>query len=235
MSSKPRDRDNSPPENDESSGLSRRAFLQTTGASLAAASIAAPVLTLTGCADVGAGNLPEPGPQSPIRVVVNGTEHRLEVQDRATVLEMLRDDLGLTGTKLGCDRGECGACTVLMDGDPVYSCSQLAVWADGHTITTVEGLAQDGEVTPLQEAFMDHNAAQCGFCTSGQLMSATALLGRNPTPTAEDVRSALVGNLCRCANYNAIVESVLAAAGTLSPGAGQPTIVAALTETMRGA
>jgi carbon-monoxide dehydrogenase small subunit len=105
---------------------------------------------------------------------------------------------------------------VLLDGEPVYSCSTLAVWADGREIVTVEGLENGGEVSPLQQAFMDHNAPQCGFCTPGQLMTATALLDRNPRPTTAEVREAMVGNLCRCSNYNAIVEAVLAAAG--SPG-----------------
>src|SRR5690606_27108853 len=149
-----------------------------------------------------------------------------------TLNELLRDHLGMTGTKLGCDRGECGACTVLLDGSPVYSCSQLAVWADGHSVTTVEALAADGEPNALQVAFMDHNAPQCGYCTSGQLMSATALLESNPRPTAAEVRAALVGNLCRCANYNAIVEAVLAAAGTLPPGAGTPAILSALSSSL---
>ena len=127
--------------------------------------------------------------------------------------ELLRDGIGLTGTKIGCDRSECGACTVMLNDAPVYSCSQLAVWADGAEIHTVEGLARNGALSPLQQAFIDHNAPQCGFCTPGQLMSATALLQANPSPTAEEARAALVGNLCRCSNYNAIVEAVVAAGG----------------------
>ena len=107
---------------------------------------------------------------------------------------------------------------MLLDGEPVYSCSTLAVWADGREIVTVEGLERDGDVSPLQQAFMDHNAPQCGFCTPGQLMTATALLDRNSRPTADEVREAMVGNLCRCSNYNAIVEAVLAAAGTSGSG-----------------
>ena len=142
----------------------------------------------------------------------------MEVEDRWTLNELLRDHLGLTGSKIGCDRGECGACTVLLDGEPVYSCSTLAVWADGRAVVTVDGLERDGDVSSLQQAFMDHNAPQCGFCTPGQLMTATALLERNPRPTAQEVREAMVGNLCRCANYNAIVEAVVAAAGTSKAG-----------------
>jgi aerobic-type carbon monoxide dehydrogenase small subunit (CoxS/CutS family) len=145
---------------------------------------------------------------------VNGVPRRVRVDPATTLVEALRDGLGLTGTKIGCDRGECGACTVLMDGRPVYSCSQLAVWADGRTVQTVEGLARDGRLSALQQAFVDHNAAQCGFCTSGQLMAATALLARNPRPTAPQVRAGMTGNLCRCSNYNAIVEAILAASGS---------------------
>ena len=149
-----------------------------------------------------------------IRINVNGQERSVDVAPQETLASTLRYKLGLTGTKLGCNRGECGACTVLMDGAPVYSCSTLAVWADGHEILTVEGLEEDGELSALQKAFMEHNAPQCGFCTSGQLMSATALLENNPQPTVDEVRHALAGNLCRCSNYNAIVEAVIATAGT---------------------
>ncbi len=184
---------------------SRREFLETTGATAAAsavASFAAPALAQSAGAVA---------PRTAIAVDVNGVRHELEVEDRWTLAELLRDGIGLTGTKIGCDRGECGACTVLMNGAPVYSCSQLAVWADGAEIGTVEGLARAGRLSPLQQAFVDHNAPQCGFCTSGQLMSAAALLRANSAPTAAEARAALVGNLCRCSNYNAIVEAVVAA------------------------
>jgi aerobic-type carbon monoxide dehydrogenase small subunit (CoxS/CutS family) len=146
-----------------------------------------------------------------ISLTVNGVSHRIEVEDRCTLTELLRDHLDLTGTKIGCDRSECGACTVLLHGQPVYACSQLAVWADGADVQTVEGLAHNGRLSPLQQAFIDHNAPQCGFCTPGQLMTATALLNAVPRPDAEQVKHALVGNLCRCSNYNAIVEAVVAA------------------------
>lgn len=147
-----------------------------------------------------------------IRLRVNGRELELEVEDRWTLVEVLRDHLNLTGTKIGCDRGECGACTVLLDGSPIYACSYLAVWAAGRAVETVEGLAAGGRLHPLQQAFIDHDAPQCGFCTSGQLMSAKALLAANPRPSAHDVRVALTGNLCRCSNYNHYVEAVVAAA-----------------------
>ena len=135
----------------------------------------------------------------------------MDVEDRWTLVEVLRDQLDLTGTKIGCDRSECGACTVIMNGKPVYSCSQLAVWADGAQVTTVEGLASGGQLAPVQQAFVQNNGPQCGFCTPGQLMTATALLSNNATPNADEVKQALVGNLCRCSNYNAIVEAVVMA------------------------
>ena len=162
--------------------------------------------------DAGSDRQAAPAPSTTmITLNVNGVSHSLEVDDWWTLAELLRDHLDLTGTKIGCDRSECGACTVLMDGKPAYSCSQLAVWADGAEVQTVEGLAQDGLLTPLQQAFIDHNAPQCGFCTPGQLMTATALLNAIPQPDAEQVKQALTGNLCRCSNYNAIVEAVVAA------------------------
>ena len=193
--------------------LSRREFLGGTGAALLAAK-AAPLKAQEAAGERRIEPDVAPVPQTPIALTVNGITHRLEVEDRWTLSELLRDHLGLTGSKIGCNRGECGACTVLLDGEPVYSCSTLAVWADGRAVQTVEGLERGGEVSRLQQAFMEHNAPQCGFCTSGQLMTATALLERHPSPTAEEVREGLAGNLCRCSNYNAIVEAVLAAADT---------------------
>jgi len=160
-----------------------------------------------------------PPSRTAIQLNVNGISHRIDVEDRWTLAELLRDQLDLTGTKIGCDRSECGACTVLMNGKPVYACSQLAVWADGADVQTVEGLAQNGHLSPVQQAFIDHNAPQCGFCTPGQLMTATALLSTIPSPDAAQVKQALVGNLCRCSNYNAIVEAVVAAGA--QPGARQ--------------
>src|SRR5436309_8479960 len=168
--------------------ISRRKFLKGTGAALAVATAAPKIEAQTPAAGVGTDAVP----RSVIRVTVNGTDRRIEVEDRWTLVELLRDHLELTGTKIGCDRGECGACTVLLEGKPVYSCSYLAVWANGRSVRTVEGLADNDRLHPLQDAFIQHDGPQCGFCTSGQLMSAVALLGRTPRPTADAVRDALV-------------------------------------------
>jgi aerobic-type carbon monoxide dehydrogenase small subunit (CoxS/CutS family) len=193
--------------------LSRRAFIGATSAAVVATQTVAVHAQDQPSAPSGATPL-EDVPRTRIALTVNGTAHEIEADDRWTLTELLRDHLALTGTRIGCNRGECGACTVLLDGEPVYSCSTLAVWADGRKVVTVEGLEQNGSITKLQQAFMSHNAPQCGFCTSGQLMSATALLQRNAQPTVQEIREALAGNLCRCSNYNAIVEAVRAAAET---------------------
>ncbi len=151
-----------------------------------------------------------------ITVAVNGGTEYLDVPSNMTLLQMLRERLALTGTKNGCEAGECGACTVLVDGEPVNSCMMLAVEADGREITTVEGLAEDGQLHALQQAFVDHNAVQCGFCTPGMLISAYALLERckrsGANPTDEEIRAALVGNLCRCTGYLRIIQAVQTAA-----------------------
>ena len=149
-----------------------------------------------------------------VSVEVNGEQIELEVPARRLLVHFLRDDLGLTGTHVGCDTGNCGACTVHLNGEPVKSCMLLAPQADGAEITTVEGLAGDsGELTPLQQAFHEHHGLQCGYCTPGMLMSATALLERNPRPSEEEVRLALQGNICRCTGYVNIVEAVVAVGG----------------------
>ena len=148
-----------------------------------------------------------------VSVDVNGEQIELVVPARRLLVHFLRDDLGLTGTHVGCDTGNCGACTVHVNGEPVKSCMLLAVQADGARITTVEGLAADGELTPLQRSFNEHHALQCGYCTPGMLMSATALLERTPRPSEEEVRVALQGNICRCTGYVNIVEAVVAAGG----------------------
>lgn len=150
--------------------------------------------------------------RSVVNLKINGRSYRLEVEHRQTLAEVLRDQLGFTGTKIGCNRGECGACTVVINGRNVYSCSQLAVWMEGKEILTIEGLAKGENLDPVQEAFIEHDGPQCGFCTPGQIMSGKALLLRNSSPTEAQVRKALSGNLCRCGNYNREVAAVLAAA-----------------------
>jgi carbon-monoxide dehydrogenase small subunit len=146
-----------------------------------------------------------------ISVDVNGERIEQEVPARRLLVHFLRDDLGLTGTHVGCDTGNCGACTVHLDGEPVKSCMLLAVQVDRARIATIEGLSPDGELTPLQRSFNEHHALQCGYCTPGMLMSASALLERNPRPTEDEVRVALQGNICRCTGYVNIVEAVVAA------------------------
>ncbi len=147
-----------------------------------------------------------------ISVTVNGSNEYLTVPSNMTLLQLLRERLAITGPKNGCTAGECGACTVLMNGEPANSCLVLAVEADGAEVVTVENLAHDGQLTRLQEAFVNHNAVQCGFCTPGVLISAHALLERNPRPTKEEIQEALVGNLCRCTGYLRIIEAVQTAA-----------------------
>ena len=185
--------------------VSRRAFLKSSVAVTAATTLP----RARAAASQGPGSTLSPAPQTTITLVVNGEPRTVEVEERWTLVELLRDHLQLTGTKIGCDRGECGACTVHLDGMPVYSCSQLAVWADGREVTTVEGLADGGRLDPLQQSFIDGDGPQCGFCTSGQLMSAKAVVMGNPDPTEDEVRQGLAGNICRCSNYNRYVAAVL--------------------------
>ena len=187
--------------------LSRRDFLEVSAGGLAASTIVPP----TEANAQQAAAAVTAAPRTTLRLVVNGRQREAQVEDRLTLAEFLRDDLQLTGTKIGCDRGECGACTVLLDGAPIYACSYLAVWTAGRSVDTVEGLASGDRLHPLQQAFIDHDAPQCGFCTSGQLMAAKALLATTERPSADQVRTALAGNLCRCSNYNHYVEAVVAA------------------------
>ena len=153
----------------------------------------------------------------PARLNVNGTRYQVELDPHVNLLDAVRDALGLTGSKEGCDDSECGACMMLLDGKPVNSCSYLALQAEGRDVTTVEGLAEGDELAPLQRALLEHGGVQCGFCTPGMLISATALLRSNPDPSEEDVRIALSGNLCRCTGYDGIVRAVLSAAAA-GPG-----------------
>ncbi len=147
-----------------------------------------------------------------IALAVNGSEHTLSVRHHWSLLDVLRETLGLTGAKRGCDRGECGSCTVLLDGTPVNACQVLAVRAAGREVLTVEGLAPAGELSPLQQAFLDEDGGQCGFCTPGFVMATRALLAGNPSPTDDEIREALSGNLCRCNAYGRILASVRTAA-----------------------
>ena len=150
----------------------------------------------------------------PARLNVNGAPYSVELDPHVNLLDAVRDAIGLTGSKEGCDDSECGACMMLLDGKPVNSCSYLALQADGRDVTTVEGLAEGDELAPLQRALLEHGGVQCGFCTPGMLISATALLRNNPDPSEEDVRIALSGNLCRCTGYDGIVRAILSAAAT---------------------
>jgi aerobic carbon-monoxide dehydrogenase small subunit len=143
---------------------------------------------------------------------VNGVLHEAEVEPRQLLVYFLREQLGLTGTNVGCDTSSCGTCTVLLDGESVKSCTMLAVQADGHDVTTIEGLAENGELHAMQQAFHEHHALQCGYCTPGMVMAAVSILEENPSPTEDEVRHALEGNLCRCTGYHNIVKAVLAVA-----------------------
>jgi len=157
--------------------------------------------------------------KTPVRLIVNGQDHEVSVETRRTLLDALHKDLGLTGTKKGCDEGTCGACTVLLNGKPIYACMTLAVDCEGKSIETIENLEKEGHLHPIQQAFIDEDALQCGFCTPGQVMSIKALLDMNPNPTAEEVRHALIGNLCRCGTYPKIIKASLRAAKVLRRGA----------------
>lgn len=149
-----------------------------------------------------------------VHLKVNGLAYETEVEPRRTLLELIREDLELLGTKEGCGLGECGTCTVLLDGRPIKSCITLAVQASGREVTTIEGVEkEDGTLHPLQQAFIDHGAIQCGFCTPGMILSAKALLDENPRPTELEVRQAIAGNLCRCTGYQKIVEAIQSLAG----------------------
>ena len=155
----------------------------------------------------------EPQTSQTITVDVNGTSYEREVETRRLLIHFIRDDIDLTGSHVGCDTGNCGACTVIVDGTLVKSCMMLAVQADGSKIETVEGLATGGELTQLQQSFSDHHALQCGYCTPGMLMSATALLRQTPKPTPDEIKKGIQGNICRCTGYWNIVDAVTAASG----------------------
>ena len=155
-----------------------------------------------------------------ISVTVNGTRHEADVEPRQLLVYLIRETIGLTGTNVGCDTSTCGACTVLLDGQSVKSCTMLAVQADGHEVTTIEGMARNGELHPIQQAFHEHHGLQCGYCTPGMIMAAASLIAENPDLTEEQVRLGLEGNLCRCTGYQNIVKAILAAADEMRPTAG---------------
>jgi carbon-monoxide dehydrogenase small subunit len=163
--------------------------------------------------------------KQPIRVTVNGEAHASEVEPRTLLVTYLRENLDLTGTHVGCDTGQCGACTVMLDGEPVKSCMVLAVQADGAKVTTVEGLARDGKYHPIQTAFWEKHGLQCGFCTPGMMVAAASLLERNPDPSDAEIREQLEGNLCRCTGYQNIVAAVRSAAEEMRSGVAQPATV----------
>jgi xanthine dehydrogenase YagT iron-sulfur-binding subunit len=186
-------------------GISRRGFMKLVGAGALATATAGDLVKPPRAA---AAEGVEKGEMIHVRLQVNGRRHRFKVEPRWSLLDVLREKLGLTGPKLGCGRGECGACTVLIDGRPRYACLTLAVEAEGREITTVEGLMQGDELGPVQKAFWDHDAMQCGYCTPGQIMAAEGLLRANPSPSLEEIRQGMSGNLCRCGSYAHIFEAV---------------------------
>jgi aerobic-type carbon monoxide dehydrogenase small subunit (CoxS/CutS family) len=192
--------------------VSRRAFLK--GGALATGALSSTLMPDTAEAQLPEAVEPDPR-RTLVEMKVNGTSYRKQVPNRTTLLQFVREDLKLTGTKMGCDRGQCGACTVIVNGRNVYSCTTLAVEAIGAEVLTIEGLATDDALHPIQQAFIQHTGFQCGFCTSGQIMTTKAFLDRVPRPTEDEARRALSGNLCRCAAYKRILESVMTASRLL--------------------
>ncbi|HEX9902738.1 MAG TPA: (2Fe-2S)-binding protein [Acidobacteriota bacterium] len=196
----------------------RRAFIKGMSGGAIGATMAAGLLGQDGLTPGGQDVEPAVFEIKPITLTVNGKTVRLEVEPRETLLHVLRERLRLTGTKRTCDRGECGACTVLLDGKPVYACMVLAARADGRRVRTVEGLAVDGKLHPLQQAFIDKDAYQCGFCTPGFIIAGAALLEANPSPSGDQIKAALSGNICRCGNYQKIHEAVVTASNRMRSG-----------------
>lgn len=198
--------------------VSRRGFLKGAGLGAAGAAVLESGLTAIAEASAISAGPAVAGPgRVAVSITVNGKLRKFEVEPRVTLAEALRDELGLTGTKVVCDRGSCSACTVTLDSTPVVSCMTLAIDVGDRAVTTIEGLANGEILHPVQQAFIDHDALQCGFCTPGMVMSCAALLDRNPAPTLEDVKSAVSGNLCRCGTYPKVFDAALAAAGSRRP------------------
>ncbi len=199
------------------SGVSRRDFMKISSLVVATPMVAGPTVLKVAGEDVAVYG---PG-KMPITLNVNGKKMKAEVEPRETLLDVLRDGFNLTGAKRVCDRGVCGACTVLLDGKPVYACSILAIDAQAHQVTTIEGLNKAEGLTPVQQAFVDNDAQQCGFCTPGFVVATTAFLSKHPQPTAEEVRNGLSGNLCRCGTYHGIqhvIAQMSGKKGTVSHG-----------------
>ncbi|MGO9985090.1 MAG: (2Fe-2S)-binding protein [Rhodomicrobium sp.] len=194
--------------------VSRRSFLQGSALTTAGAAMAEAATAFIGQAAAGEPSGPAIfGPGAvPVSLTVNGVKHTLNIEPRTTLAETLRGPLGLTGTKIACNRGACSACTVLLDGLPVCSCMILAIEVGARSVTTIEGLAQGETLHPVQAAFIEHDAMQCGFCTPGMVMSCAALLDRTPDPTPEEVKSAISGHYCRCGTYPHVISATLAAA-----------------------
>ena len=193
-------------------GISRRRFLGGVGLT-AATTVALDACKSPQVARRGSGGAEVLGPEGvPVELQINGATKKLTVEPRTTLADALRQQLAMTGTKVVCDRGACSGCTVWLDGTPVNACMTFVLDAVGHEITTIEGLAQHGDLHPVQQAFIDHDATQCGFCTPGMVMSCAALLERNPTPGLEEVKTAVSGNLCRCGTYPKVFRATLAAA-----------------------
>jgi xanthine dehydrogenase YagT iron-sulfur-binding subunit len=195
---------NSSHDNRKTSGVSRRDFLKISGISVAVPLVASPRMVLAAGEEI-----PVHGPgKVPMEFAINGKSYKADLEPRVTLLDALRDDFELTGAKRVCDRGECGACTVLLDDKPVYSCSMLAIEAQHKKITTVESFMQEGKLHPVQQAFVENDASQCGFCTPGFIVACKAFLDKNPRPTADEIRRGLAGNLCRCGTYAGIRSAV---------------------------
>jgi len=217
------ERQRRPPEDDvppaaspgegDAKGFSRRAFLKGAGVTVSAGAIVTGGLldAAAAAATPSSGAVAGPGPVA-VTLKINGQSHSLQLEPRVTLLDALRDHLDITGAKKVCDRATCGACTVLLDGKAAYACTVLAIAAQHHEITTIEGLAAEGELSPVSAAFVEHDAQQCGFCTPGFVMAVTAFLKQNPNPSYEQVTAGLGGNLCRCGTYMGVREAALDAA-----------------------
>jgi xanthine dehydrogenase YagT iron-sulfur-binding subunit len=200
------------PEQDTFGAVSRRTFIKGLGVTAVSTVAAQTAAVAQELEKVNAEKVVGPG-AVPVTLTVNGERLQLQLEPRVTLLDALRNYSSLTGSKEGCDRAACGACTVLFDGTPIYGCQKLAIEAQGHEITTIEGLAKNGSLSKVQQAFIDKDALQCGYCTPGFILSVTALLGKNPRPTPEEVKHACSGNLCRCGTQPHILKAVFEAAG----------------------